>query len=159
MRKKETLPVRAEGSLRSTVIFHLLVCGNPHRIKRAINEDQRHQEEGRADDGFQLLVFIVTAISAASRPKSVVNLMMDSSPPSCVLERIADGVADDGRGMKFGAFLFQIHFNDFLGVVPRAAGIGHEDGLEQAEERNAHEVTDEEIGMKNEIASAMQKTT
>ena len=90
--------------------------------------------------------FMVTAISAASRPNSVVNLMIGIHRHRAgVLERIAHGVADDGRGVQLGALLFQIHFDDFLGVVPRAAGVGHEDGLEQAEERDAHEIADEEI--------------
>lgn|GEM_PF-1247979 len=31
-----------------------------------------------------------------------------------VLERIDDGVADDGRGVQFGALLFQLHLDDFL---------------------------------------------
>ncbi len=47
--------------------------------------------------------------------------------------------------MQFGALLAEVHFDDFLGVVPRASGVGHEDGLEQTEERDANQVTDEEI--------------
>ena len=43
-----------------------------------------------------------------------------------------------------GAFLAQFDFDDFLGVVPGAAGVGHEDGLEQAEGRQADQEADEE---------------
>ena len=48
----------------------------------------------------------------------------------CVLERIADRVAYYGGSVERRAFLFQIHFHDFFGVVPRAAGVGHENRLE-----------------------------
>ena len=40
--------------------------------------------------------------------------------------------------------MFQLDFNDFLGVVPRAAGIGHENCLIQAKDSNGNQVTDEE---------------
>ena len=61
-----------------------------------------------------------------------------------VLERIADRVADDGRGVQRRALLLQLDLDDLLGVVPRAAGVGHEDGLEQAEDRDRDQVADEE---------------
>src|SRR5688500_16821785 len=37
----------------------------------------------------------------------------------------------------------------FLRVVPRTAGIRHEYGLEQAEESDADEIADEEVGIEN----------
>ena len=40
------------------------------------------------------------------------------------------------RGVEVSAFLAQVNFDDLLGVIPRAAGVGHEDGLEQTEERD-----------------------
>ena len=72
--------------------------------KRAINKHQRHQEKGRADGAFSCWLCIVTAISVASRPNSVVNLMIGFiATERGVLERVAHGVADDRRGVKFGA--------------------------------------------------------
>lgn len=38
----------------------------------------------------------------------------------------------------------QSYFDDFLGVVPRAAGIGHKDRLIQAEDRDRDQISDEE---------------
>jgi hypothetical protein len=55
------------------------------------------------------------------------------------------------------AFHFQIHFDDFLGVVPRAPGVGHENGLEQAEERDGDEIADEEIWIQKRQAEREAK--
>ena len=61
-----------------------------------------------------------------------------------VLEGVADGVAHDGGVVELGALGLHVDFNDFLGVVPGAAGVGHEDGLEEAEDGDGDEVGDEE---------------
>ena len=61
-----------------------------------------------------------------------------------VLERIADGIADDRGVMQGRAFLFQFNFDDLLCVVPGAAGVGHENRLIQAEQRDRDQVADEE---------------
>ena len=42
------------------------------------------------------------------------------------------------------ALRLQLGLDDLLGVVPGAAGVGHEDGLEQAEQRDRDQVADEE---------------
>ncbi len=63
-----------------------------------------------------------------------------------VLEGVADGVADDGGVVERGAFGLEFGLDDFLGVVPGAAGVGHEDGLVEAEEGDGDEVADEEEG-------------
>ena len=47
--------------------------------------------------------------------------------------------------MQRRALFAQIHFDNFLGVVPRAAGVGHEDGLVQAEDRDRNQIADEEV--------------
>src|SRR5207302_955419 len=53
-------------------------------------------------------------------------------------------VAND-RGIVEGcALLLELDFNDLLGVVPSAAGVGHEDGLVQAEDGDGEKVADEE---------------
>ena len=97
---------------------------------------------------FSVCDCMVTAISSASRPKSVVNLMTGfMRDRRGVLERIAHRVADDGRLVERGALLLQVDLDDLLRVVPCAAGVGHEDGLEEAEEGDADQVADEEVGV------------
>ena len=62
-----------------------------------------------------------------------------------VLERIADRVADDRGGVQLGALRLELGLHDLLRVVPGAAGVGHEDGLVQAEQRDGDQVADEEV--------------
>ena len=62
-----------------------------------------------------------------------------------VFERIADGVADDGGRVKVRPFLLQLGLDDLLGVVPRPAGVGHEDCLIETEQRDRNQIADEEI--------------
>ena len=47
--------------------------------------------------------------------------------------------------MQRRTFLLQLRFDDFLCIVPGAARVGHEDRLEQAEQRNRDQVADEEV--------------
>jgi hypothetical protein len=54
------------------------------------------------------------------------------------------GVAHNRGRVQFGALGLQLGLDDLLGVVPRAAGVGHEDGLEQAEQGDGDQVADEE---------------
>src|SRR6267142_1462013 len=61
-----------------------------------------------------------------------------------VLEGVAHGVTDNGGVVQWSAFLLQLNFDDLLGVVPRAAGIGHENCLVQAEDRDGDQVANEE---------------
>ena len=61
-----------------------------------------------------------------------------------VLERVADGVADHGGGVQRRALLLEVDLDHLLGVVPGAAGVGHEDRLVEAEERDRDQVADEE---------------
>ena len=65
-----------------------------------------------------------------------------------VLERIANGVANHGRRVKVSALHAHVHFNNLLCVVPRSAGIGHKDGLEETKERDGDQVANEEVGIK-----------
>jgi len=64
-----------------------------------------------------------------------------------VLERVADRVADDGRGVQRRPLLTHVDLDDLLRVVPRAAGVRHEQRLEQSEECDRHEIRDEEVGI------------
>src|SRR6267143_2723948 len=61
-----------------------------------------------------------------------------------ILKRIAHYVADDCSVVEGRALLLEFDFNDFLGVVPGTAGVGHEDGLVQAEDGDGEEIADEE---------------
>ena len=84
---------------------------------------------------------ILTAISTASSPNSLVNLIAGFiATGGGVLEGTAHSVAHDCGGVQVGALLAEVHLDDLLGVVPRAAGVGHEDSLEQPEECAALEI-------------------
>src|SRR5579859_5654273 len=126
----------------------LLVFRNAHAIKRAIDKGQRDDKEENTNSRLQTLIGHrhrdFRGEQAEERGEFDDGIHRHRAG---VLERIAHGVADDGGGMKRGAFLFQVHFHNLFSVVPGAAGIGHENGLEQAEERDTHEVADEEIGV------------
>src|SRR5450432_1828231 len=61
-----------------------------------------------------------------------------------VLEGIAHGVAHDARGVQRRALLLEVDLDELLGVVPGAARVGHEDGLEETEEGDRDQVADEE---------------
>src|SRR6266487_6024158 len=65
-----------------------------------------------------------------------------------VLERIPDRIADYRGVMQRSALLLQFYFDDFLCVVPGAAGVGHEDGLVQTESGDGNEVANEKEGFK-----------
>jgi hypothetical protein len=88
---------------------------------------------------------VITAISTASRPKSVVNLITGFSATDDVSLNGSPTVSPTTVAACSGALLAHVDFDDLLGVVPGTAGVGHEDGLEQAEERDADQVADEEV--------------
>ncbi len=46
--------------------------------------------------------------------------------------------------MQRSAFHLQLNFHNFLGIVPGAAGVRHEDGLVETEDRNGNQVADKE---------------
>src|SRR5208337_2438150 len=45
--------------------------------------------------------------------------------------------------MEWGAFQLQLDFDNLLGVVPRCARVGHENGLIEPENSYRHQVADE----------------
>src|SRR5882762_542589 len=63
-----------------------------------------------------------------------------------IFKRITDGIANDGGIVERRALLLHFNFNDFLGVVPGSAGVGHEDGLIEAEDGDGEKIADEEEG-------------
>ena len=86
-----------------------------------------------------------TASSTANRPKSVVNLMTGFRATEDVSLKGSPTVSPiTVAACSSRAFLLQFHFDDLLGVVPRAARVGHEDGLVQAEDGNRDQVADKE---------------
>ena len=64
-----------------------------------------------------------------------------------VLEGVPDGVADDRGVVQGRALHVQVDLDDLLRVVPRAPGVGHVDRLIQAEDRDRHQVADEQEGL------------
>ncbi len=50
--------------------------------------------------------------------------------------------------MKGSSLLPEVHLNNLLGIVPRTAGIGHVDRLEEAKAGNGNQVGHEEVGIK-----------
>src|SRR6185312_1214403 len=61
-----------------------------------------------------------------------------------VFERITYRVAYYRCVMQGRALLLELDFHDFLGVVPCAAGVSHEDGLIEAEDCDGDQIADEE---------------
>lgn len=52
---------------------------------------------------------------------------------SCILERIAHGVADDSGLMGFAALPAAVSgFDVFLGIVPEAAAVAHEERYQES---------------------------
>jgi hypothetical protein len=56
------------------------------------------------------------------------------------------------------ALLLQLDLDDLLGVVPGAAGVGHEDRLVEAEERDRDQVADEEVRLEEGEREREKKT-
>src|SRR5258708_5513787 len=61
-----------------------------------------------------------------------------------IFEGIAYSVTDHGGVMQRSSLLLHFDFDDLLGVVPGGAGIGHEDGLVEAEDGDRDQVAHEE---------------
>ncbi len=97
---------------------------------------------------FSVCDCMVTAISVASRPKSVVNLMTGFMETEEVSLNGSPTVSPTTVASWSGrVLLFQVDLDDLLRIVPCAAGVGHEDRLEETEEGDADQVADEEVGV------------
>ena len=93
------------------------------------------------------------ANSTANKPNSVVNLMIGLSATEDVSLNGSPTVSPTTVAACSGVFFSRkVHFHDFFGVVPCAAGVGHENGLVQAEDRDRDQIADEE-----ELAARRQK--
>ena len=85
------------------------------------------------------------ASSTASRPNSVVNLMTGFIATDDVSLNGSPTVSPTTvRVVQRRALHLQLGLDDLLRVVPGAAGVGHEDRLVQAEQRDRDQVADEE---------------
>src|SRR5205807_1819033 len=118
-----------------------------HAVERAINEEHGDGEEDGRQQMAQSGVLAFHAYRQFHRQQSEQSSEFDHrvhGHRGSVFERISHGIADHGGVVQLGAFLLQLDLHDFLGVVPGAAGVGHEDGLIQAEDGDRDQVADEE---------------
>ncbi len=93
--------------------------------------------------------FIVTAISTASRPKSVVELDHRDFQRhgGGVLEGIAHGVAHDGGAWSSVPFWRRSTSTIFLALSHAPPAFAMKMAANKSEEGDAHQVTDEEVGV------------
>ena len=118
--------------------------GNPHAVERAITKNSATMKKNAPMRGLELIRHRHGDFHREQAEQRGEFDHRVHRHGRGVLEGVADGVADDGRRVQVGAFLAEVHFHDLLGVVPRTTRVRHEDGLEEAEERDADEVANEE---------------
>ena len=88
---------------------------------------------------------MLTANSTASNPNSVVNLITGFIATEDVSLNGSPTVSPTTVAVvQRSSLLLQFHLDDFLRVVPGAAGICHEDRLVQTEDRDRDQVADKE---------------
>jgi len=75
-----------------------------------------------------------------------------------VLERVPTVSPTTVAACSGVPFRLQLDLDDLLRVVPRAAGVGHEDSLIQAEQGNGDQVADKEVLVEEANASVEKKT-
>src|SRR2546421_12014599 len=113
---------------------------DPHAIEGAVHEEHCYKD---AEDGRRYPV-LRNLLCQLDRQKAKEGGEFDyriHRYGRCVFEGVTNSVANHRRGMQVGTLLLQLHLDDFLCVVPSAAGIGHEERLEQPEERNSDQIT------------------
>jgi len=120
---------------------HVSMCSvgtDAHTVERAVYEGERHDEKDRGEYVREAAALRGGQLHGKLHgEKSEERRELDDRVEcdgGSVLEWIADGVADDRGVMERGAFLLQLDFHNFLGVVPGAAGVGHKNCLIQAED-------------------------
>ena len=121
-----------------------------HPVERPVHEDRAREEE---EHGRRMWPSIgarsavsETASSTASSPNSVVNLMIGFSATDDVSLNGSPTVSPTTvAACSVGALLLELHLDDLLRVVPRAAGVGHEHRLIQPEQRDRDQIADEEV--------------
>src|ERR1700722_17854457 len=119
-----------------------------HPVEAAPHEEDHHGETHRRDDGRGLardgVRLVVRELDGQETEEGRELDDRVHRDAAGVLEWIANRVADDARVVQRRALLLQLDLDDLLGVVPGAAGVRHEQGLEEAEERDRDQVPDEE---------------
>ena len=141
-RSEERAAWLCSGSVASSVG---LVDRDTHLVEACPDEVQGSREQREADPHLECLVLDGEHNLNGQESKEGGELdHRVEADRGGVLEGISDGVADHGRRVQLSALGAHVHFHDLLGVVPCSTGVRHEDCLEQAEERDANQVTDEE---------------
>src|SRR5215470_13152428 len=124
-----------------------LLGADPHSVERAVNKNKGYDEERQRQD-----VSECRALFTSERNGQLDGEQSEQSGEldhrvhgdrGSVLEGIADCIADDSGGVQVSSLLLEFDFDDFLGVVPCAAGVGHEDGLIETEYGDRDEIADE----------------
>ena len=123
---------------------------NAHSVERAVDEEHGNEEEHQGEHHAEPMPLLrrqrhgkFDGQQSEQRRELDDRVQGDRRG---VLERIADRVADHRGLMQCGALGLQLDLHDLLRVVPGAAGIGHEDGLVQAEEGDRDQIADKEVG-------------
>ena len=139
MREVGVLGGRTAAGVPGVILLDAgLAAADPHSVKRPVYESDGDDEENggqQQSDAGRQAGGQLDGEEAEERGEFDDRVHGDGGG---VLEGIADGVADDGGGMKRGSLLAQFDFDDFFCVIPGAAGVGHEDGLEKAERRHGN---------------------
>src|SRR5215813_12293624 len=112
-------------------------CGraglDAHAVERPVHEERRDDEEDRGEHAAQPRTALVGERYCqlyGEQPEQGREL---DDWVECdgrrVLEWIADRITHDRRRVQRRAFLLELDLDDLLRVVPRAAGVRHEDRL------------------------------
>src|SRR5215510_6634077 len=131
MSSNDIVPGRRESSFRALADIELAL--NAHSVERAIDEEhgdceKRYCQQGR-HMAIRTLRFAKVDRQLNSKQAEQRRELDDGIQRhrTGVLERIPDGIADNRRSVKLGSLCFQFCLHDLLRVVPRAAGVSHED--------------------------------
>src|SRR5258708_38879914 len=125
-----------------------LVASDSHAVERTVYKEERDREEGQGEPVSESSTLVVGKLHGefyGEQPEKRSELdNRVESDRRCVLERIADGVSNNGCIVQRSALLLHLHFNNFLGIVPGCAGVGHKDCLIKSKNRERDQVANEE---------------
>src|SRR5579863_10213239 len=123
-------------------------ASDSHAVEGPVDEEERNCEKGQREyvcEGWALVTGKGDGEldGKQSKQRGELDYWIEGDGGS-VFERIADCIADDGGVVERSSLLLEFDFNDFLGVVPSGARVGHEDGLVEAKDGDRDEIADEE---------------
>src|SRR5260370_32617621 len=131
---------------------YIIVLGSSafdaHPVERTVDEEEGNDEEGGGENVRQAAALRGSQLHGkldgeqAEESRELDDRIQRNG--RCVFEWIANRVADDCGVVQRRPLLFQLDFNDFFGIVPGAAGVGHKNGLIQAEDGDGEKIADEE---------------